>query len=557
MSEPSPMNPSAESPVTRSLQHELRTPLNHIIGYCEMLTEEAQDCGFQSVLPDLEHIHKAGLALLSAVNELCDPVRLPVYQANPGLLDHDMRTPLNQIIGYAEMLQDELRPGGHGAFIGDLGRICSAARELLRRVVEHFSPDPAAIAAANTSTAAESATVVFHRQRAAPLIALPPAPMGRLLVADDDEANRTMLARRLRRSGHEVTLASSGHEALAQLRLGAFDLLLLDIQMSGMNGYQVLEAMKGDAALMQIPVIVLSASDETARIARCIEMGAEDYLSKPFDPVLLRARIHACLEKRQLRERERRAFEALRQSQQELSHQLAEAADYVRSLLSPPLITGPVRADWRFLPCSELGGDSFGYHWLDERRLAFFLLDVCGHGVGAALLSVSVLNTLLNRSIPGVDFGDPGAVLAALNRTFTMERQNNMFFTIWYGVLATDLRELRFACGGHPPAVALQGGVEGAQELRASGAIVGGFPEAEYPTEHHVLAPGSRLYLFSDGIYELARPHGETVQIGEFIGELARPSPGSKLDALMAWAGAIRTGARFEDDVSILELQIP
>ena len=557
MSEPSPMNPSAESPVTRSLKHELRTPLNHIIGYCEMLTEEAQDCGFQSVLPDLEHIHKAGLALLSAVNELCDPVRLPVYQANPGLLDHDMRTPLNQIIGYAEMLQDELRPGGHGAFIGDLGRICSAARELLRRVVEHFSPDPAAIAAANTSTAAESATVVFHRQRAAPLIALPPAPTGRLLVADDDEANRTMLARRLRRSGHEVTLASSGQEALAQLHLGSFDLLLLDIQMPGMNGYQVLEALKADAALAQVPVIVLSASDETSRVARCVEMGAEDYLAKPFDPVLLRARIHACLEKRQLRERERHAYEALQQSQQELSQQLAEAADYVRSLLPSPLLTGPVRADWRFLPSSELGGDAFGYHAVDKRHFAFYLLDVCGHGVGAALLSVSVMNVLKNRSMPQVDFTDPGAVLTALNQTFQMERHNNKFFTIWYGVFSVDTCELAFAGGGHPPAVLIAPNAAKPQLLQASGATIGAFPEVIYSTKRLVLPPGARFYLFSDGIYELERPNGVTVQLAEFVSELARPATNSKLDDVIHWAAQVRSGAKFEDDVSLLEFCLP
>jgi len=376
-------------------------------------------------------------------------------------------------------------------------------------------------------------------------------------VVDDDEGNRTMLARRLARLGHDVVTASDGNEALARLRQQPFDLLLLDIQMPGLNGYQVLDAMKQEPALAQVPVVVLSASDETSRVARCIEMGAEDYLSKPFDPVLLKARIGACLEKKQLRERERKAFAALQQSQKALSDELADAAAYVRSLLPQPLEDGPVRATWRFLPSTQLGGDAFGYHWLDERRFAVYVLDVCGHGVGAALLSVSVLNALRSRSVPNVDFTDPGAVLSALNQVFPMERQNNMFFTIWYGVLDKETRELKFACGGHPPAVVLEEGSLDPRELRTPGAIVGGFPEANYPTGRCLLPPGSALYVFSDGVYELARADGTTVQAAEFVAELARPCSGPRLDAVMTWARGVRAGAGFEDDVSILELQVP
>src|SRR5262245_54421377 len=103
MSENTPLSPSASRP---SLKHELRTPLNHIIGYCEMLTEEAQDRRLEKFLPDLERIHVAGRKLLVVINDICDPERLPAFQANPSLLDHDVRTPLNQIIGYAEMLQE-------------------------------------------------------------------------------------------------------------------------------------------------------------------------------------------------------------------------------------------------------------------------------------------------------------------------------------------------------------------------------------------------------------------------------------------------------------------
>jgi len=114
----------------RSLKHELRTPLNHIIGYCEMLIEEAADTGREAAVPDLERIHAAGRNLLGVVNDLFDPDKAPAYRTDPFRLDHEVRTPLNQIIGYAEMLQDEAGPAA-GTFTADLEKIRSAARRLL------------------------------------------------------------------------------------------------------------------------------------------------------------------------------------------------------------------------------------------------------------------------------------------------------------------------------------------------------------------------------------------------------------------------------------------
>src|SRR5262249_42837305 len=127
------------------------------------------------------------------------------------------------------------------------------------------------------------------------------------------------------------------------------------------------------------------------------------------------------------------AYRKLAESQAMLAKEGAEAARYVASLLPPPLTKGPVQVDWRFVPSTQLGGDSFGYHRLDDDHFAFFLLDVSGHGVGASLLSVSAMNVIGARSLPGVDFRDPGQVLAGLNNAFQMDKHNNKYFTIWYG----------------------------------------------------------------------------------------------------------------------------
>jgi class 3 adenylate cyclase len=300
-----------------SLKHELRTPLNHIIGYCEMLMEEAQDQRAEAFLPDLERVHTAGRRLLAVINDLFDPEKAPAYRTDASLLDHEVRTPLNQIIGYTEMLQEQAEEQGRQSFVSDLQKIYVAARQLLSRVVENFGSATERQPITLPDTAGST---TFLRRQAPRSPAAPsgpsgtPAQTGALLVADDDAANREMLARRLVRLGHRVTLAENGRQALDKLRAGRFDLLLLDIQMPEMNGYQVLEQLKGDPALRALPVIVLSASSESDRVAHCIELGAEDYLPKPFDPVLLQARIHACLEKKRLRDRE---VSYLRQIQEE------------------------------------------------------------------------------------------------------------------------------------------------------------------------------------------------------------------------------------------------
>jgi sigma-B regulation protein RsbU (phosphoserine phosphatase) len=541
------------------IRHDLRTPINHILGYCELLQEEDAVPG--DFHPDLKKIHGGGQQLLALIMEYFDEATFEEKSHDLQRLCHELRTPVNHIVGYAELLEEQAEERGLAQLLPDLRKIADAGHTWLG-LMEEYLVRPAANALASPDGPRVAAPILLQPgvdfTSPSPRSATPTRMAeGHLLVADDDASNREMLARRLQRQGYRVSLASSGLEVLRLVRAQKFDLVLLDMIMPGLDGYQVLTRMKSDPALADVPVIILSSLDQENNVARCIEAGAEDYVGKPFNSVFLRARIGACLERKHLRDQERQTFEALKKSQKILCDELAEAAAYVRSLLPPPLLDGPVRADWRFLPSTQLGGDAFGYHWLDEGHFAVFVLDVCGHGVGAALLSVSVMNVLRNQSMPNVDFANPAAVLAALNQSFSMERQNNMFFTLWYGVVSPDTRELTFACGGHPPAVVLDPSEASPVLLRAPGAIVGGFPEARYACGEHALTPGTRLYVFSDGVYELARVDGATVQLEEFVAELGKPASSSRLDEIMAWATAVRSGAGFEDDVSILELVVP
>jgi serine phosphatase RsbU (regulator of sigma subunit)/CheY-like chemotaxis protein len=299
----------------RYSRHHLRTPLNQIIGYCEMLLEEADGQAQQDAfINDLQRIHAAGRRLLVVVDDMFHPDRSEAYRSNPGLLDHQVRTPLNQIIGYAEMLQEEARERGQAAVAHDLQHIHAAARELNTHVFEHC----AVTGIARSAIPAPPGPVARMMHHGAA-----PASTGVLLFADDNEANRAMLSRRLGRIGHTVVLAENGRQALDRLRESRYDLLLLDMQMPEMNGFDVLQAMRNDSALSAVPVIVLSASMDAQCITRCIQLGAEDYIPKPFNPILLQTRISACLEKKRLRDAQADHLRQIEQEKAQLKQAMA------------------------------------------------------------------------------------------------------------------------------------------------------------------------------------------------------------------------------------------
>ncbi|MFM8716853.1 MAG: PP2C family protein-serine/threonine phosphatase, partial [Spartobacteria bacterium] len=383
---------------------------------------------------------------------------------------------------------------------------------------------------------------------------------GRVLAVDDNLGNLDVLARRLTRHGLEVEIAESGFAALDAIRSASFDLVLLDVMMPEVDGYTVLREMKADAQTRDIPVIMISALDELDSVARCIEAGAEDYLPKPFNPTLLEARIGACLEKKALRDAEQGHLRKIEETQRRLDKELAEAAAYVRSILPEPL-KSPLPAHWKYRPSSELAGDSFGYHWIDAEHFAIYLLDVCGHGVGACLLSVSAIHVLRSGSLPGVDFKKPGEVLMALNNAFPMEKQNNLYFTLWYGVYHAPSRTLSYASGGHPPALLLTPYGTGAfqsQRLSSHGMIIGVMENTHFATQACRIPNNARLFVICDGCYEIRNAAGGMADYQAFetfmLANAAEPDPLANLER---WALEKHGASTLDDDFSIMEIQFP
>ena len=236
---------------------------------------------------------------------------------------------------------------------------------------------------------------------------------------------------------------------------------------------------------------------------------------------------------------------------------IAAGIKYVRACIPPP-IEGPVSIDWRYIPSSTLGGDAIGYHWLDRKHLALFLIDVTGHGLDAALLSVSIGNLIRSGAISGADARKPDEVLAALNDAFQGARHSYKFFTLWYGIFHKESRTLTYASGGHPAAVALVPGETAPLTFPATGPMMGIAPGTQFPASATVLPPGARLFIFSDGVCEVRRERQLIWNLAACIEHLAKlgQGEGNTMDALLAHVRELRGSAQLDDDFSIIEARL-
>ena len=281
-----------EHAVAAFLRQEFGASVAAIIGFVDILIEDARRHDLADVVPDLERMREAGVQLSALIAKAVETARGD--EGGIARLRHDLRTPLNAIKGYGELLVEEARDSGQGALLIDLGKVLDLADRLLGevdRMVKVVAAPPVEI-------------VGNVLQTIKPLgdsdVADPSSVASRILVVDDNASNRDLLSRRLQREGYRVTSVEGGAAALAMIAAEGFDLVLLDLMMPGMSGFEVLNRLKADGGTRHIPVIMISALDELDSTVRCIEAGAEDYLPKPFNPVLLRARINACLEKKRL-----------------------------------------------------------------------------------------------------------------------------------------------------------------------------------------------------------------------------------------------------------------
>jgi len=397
-----------------------------------------------------------------------------------------------------------------------------------------------------------------------------PKPAAGILVVDDTPANLQVLAGMLKDRGYRVRPVPGGRLALAAARQDPPDLILLDINMPEMNGYEVCEHLKADDALKGIPVIFISALTEPLDKVKAFATGGVDYLTKPFQMEELHARVETHLKLRRLHVELEAANARLADANGRMSRDLRAAAQIQESFLprDVPRVPGAEFA-WVYRPCDELGGDGLNVVPLGGGKVALYVLDVCGHGVEAALLSVTLSRLLSPPSDPSsilvrgngaggpFEVAPPAEVAATLNRLFPFDGATRQFATLVYGILDTTTGEFRYASAGHPGPVHLPAGA-GPVTLASEGSPIG-LATDDYEERTVRLGPGDRLYLYSDGVLEAMDPAGASFGDARLLEAIGRDRAGplraavaSLLDAVALWRGA----GKPRDDISILAVEV-
>jgi phosphoserine phosphatase RsbU/P len=369
-----------------------------------------------------------------------------------------------------------------------------------------------------------------------------------VLVVDDAPAN-IRLVNAILHDTYKVRVATNGAKAL-ELANGPPppDLILLDVLMPGMDGYEVCTHLKAGTATRDIPVIFLTGQTETADETRGFEVGAVDYIHKPFSPAVVAARVQTHLALRQTREQLEQQLSAIR-------NELETARQIQLSILpgEVPRLAGLDMAA-RYVPMSSVAGDFYDFMPVDENRIGILVADVSGHGMPAALIA-SMLKIAFAAQVASAL--DPSAVLSGLNQALCGKFQSH-FVTAAYALIDTERRTLRYAGAGHPPLLVRERSSASTREVLENGLFLGYFPEATYSTVEIPFQPGDWVLVYTDGISEMMNPDEE--QFGEkrlklFLEEhhndLAGEFVDNLLDRLSLWSGR-PTGQDPDDDVTVL-----
>jgi len=381
-----------------------------------------------------------------------------------------------------------------------------------------------------------------------------------LLIVDDNEDNRYTLTRRLQREGYSnLTAATDGQQALELLQSRPIDLVLLDVMMPGLNGYAVLERMRVDDRLRHIPVIMISALDEIDSVIRCIELGAEDYLSKPFNPTLLRARVGASLEKKRLRDE---VVDVLNQIEGELQAARQIQLSMVPTEFLVPTPDRPVEVYATLEPARRVGGDLYDFFWGDDGRLYFVVADVSDKGAPAALFMARTktmirLVATLYRLPDGAEM-EPHRIIEKVNEGLSLENREGMFVTVFLGILDPARAMVSYCNAGHnrPYLMRPADGVTVVDSARCK--PLGIRPTFTYQTDSLKLGPGDSLFVYTDGITEALNASGELFsdeRLEETLRSLTTASARDMVAGVMKSVRGFTVNAVQADDIAAMALR--
>jgi len=532
------------------LRHDFRTPINAIIGYSEMLLEDLEEEENDQLIQQFQKINIGGRELFSIINQNLDTSLEKSLKTLLGLnpvleaIGVESNSSLERILENCQSLKDnELLV----ELLSDIERIESSAlrfREMLLELKESLQSSPFSpslttsvddsIPLSTDITGESEDNLVFLKKTR-----FLENQTGHILVVDDNENNRDLFTRQLQREGYQVTTATNGREALEMIKTGEYDVVLLDLMMPELDGYQVLKQLKNDEKWQYMPVIMISASDEVDQVVRCIEIGAEDFLPKPFNPILLKARIGAALDRKKFRDREREYLRQVEIVSQKLNQELEKGRQMQLNFLPPKLLQIP---DWEisafFKPAQQVAGDFYDTFPVMEKYVGLVIADVCDKGVGAALF-MALFRSLIrifaaqssmrnlytcwdkNKTLSPQDIIDcnnttdvnPDQILEAVSLTnnYVAEHHGDlgMFATLFFGVLDPETGLLTYINGGHEPLFIINTQGEIKQKLNSTGPAVGMLPNMKFKIAEACLESGDILLGYTDGVPESRAVGGE------------------------------------------------
>lgn len=381
----------------------------------------------------------------------------------------------------------------------------------------------------------------------------------RLLIVDDNDDNRFTLKLQLEIDGyHDIATADDGQAAVDLLRDQKFDLVLLDVMMPRLDGYGVLQHLKAEGRLHNLPVIMISALTEISSVVRCIELGADDYLPKPFDPVLLKARVGASLEKKRLRDE---VTAHLARIEEELKSARQLQLSMVPTAFPDPTPNRPVEIFAMMEPAREVGGDLYDFYETDAGKICFLIGDVSDKGVASALFMVRTKNlcrliTRLARGASGRAL-EPAEIIGMVNRELCEDNDALMFTTLFFCILDPATGELTYTNAGHNPPYRVRDG-KPVPVIGFRGRPLGVRANSTYETGRLSLVPGDVLCLYTDGIPDAANRAGELFMEQRLEESLQQASGGKADELIKAVVGTVHDfacGAPQSDDITAMAVR--
>lgn len=522
------------------LRHELRTPVNGILGYGEIILDDLESdaslAANQTIINALNSLQICGQKVLNSVNtylvispELIQNCEIDLIQAIH-LLTQEIVPIIDHVFESCQTLHSEKQLQA----AADIEKIETSTKNL-KKIID-------LIAQSNLNSAEDIIYLLGDKNKPLKNVQIQDSQNSRLasdaeqkfgiiLIVDDVENNRILFSRQLQRQGYQIDTAVDGYQALEKLSCGEYDLVLLDYMMPGLNGFEVLSRLKSDPKLQHIPVIMISANDEIDQVIRCIEIGAEDYLPKPLNSTLLRARITSTLDKKQLRDRERDNLRQVELLSTKMTKELEMGRQMQLNFLPRELVQHP---SWQFSaffkPARQVAGDFYDLFELTENRVGIVIADVCDKGVGAALF-MALFRSLIrifsfqiqmghratfapcSDSLSDLPILKPEQILAAIALTNDYVAIHHgdlsMFATLFFGILDLNTGELAYINGGHEPLIIISSDGKIKEHLKATGPAVGIMPQITFRTANTQIEPGETLIGYTDGVSEARDQDGK------------------------------------------------